>query len=95
MHRRRHVMNLASYWNADKLVLAMHDAHEVDGITHFPRERQCFPSLSRASAEQRKRLPNLTSPRKGQISARGRQPLRRDEASPRPARLRPLPQRHA
>src|SRR5262245_26110441 len=23
-------MNLASYWNADKLVLAMHDAHEVD-----------------------------------------------------------------
>jgi heat shock protein HtpX len=22
--------NLASYWNADKLVLAMHDAHEVD-----------------------------------------------------------------
>ncbi len=23
-------MNLISYWNADKLVLAMHDAHEVD-----------------------------------------------------------------
>src|SRR5215471_781319 len=23
-------MNLVSYWNADKLVLAMHDAHEVD-----------------------------------------------------------------
>jgi heat shock protein HtpX len=27
------VMNLASYWNADKLVLAMHDAHEVDERT--------------------------------------------------------------
>src|SRR5262249_24492018 len=27
------VMNLASYWNADKLVLAMHDAHEVDETT--------------------------------------------------------------
>ena len=27
------VMNLASYWNADKLVLAMHDAHEVDATT--------------------------------------------------------------
>src|SRR5262249_41414511 len=26
-------MNLASYWNADKLVLAMHDAHEVDETT--------------------------------------------------------------
>jgi len=26
-------MNLASYWNADKLVLAMHDAHEVDERT--------------------------------------------------------------
>ena len=26
-------MNLASYWNADKLVLAMHDAHEVDAST--------------------------------------------------------------
>src|SRR5262249_51014280 len=26
-------MNLASYWNADKLVLAMHDAHEVDEMT--------------------------------------------------------------
>src|SRR5215469_10723957 len=27
------VMNLASYWNADKLVLAMHDAHEVAETT--------------------------------------------------------------
>ena len=27
------VMNLASYWNADKLVLAMHNAHEVDETT--------------------------------------------------------------
>jgi heat shock protein HtpX len=27
------VMNLASYWNADKLVLAMHDAHEVGEST--------------------------------------------------------------
>ncbi|MBV8320046.1 MAG: zinc metalloprotease HtpX [Hyphomicrobiales bacterium] len=27
------IMNLASYWNADKLVLAMHDAHEVDATT--------------------------------------------------------------
>ncbi len=26
-------MNLVSYWNADKLVLAMHDAHEVDATT--------------------------------------------------------------
>src|SRR5260370_36562010 len=26
-------MNRASYWNADKLVLAMHDAHEVDETT--------------------------------------------------------------
>src|SRR5258708_28463914 len=26
-------MNAASYWNADKLVLAMHDAHEVDETT--------------------------------------------------------------
>src|SRR5262245_46763839 len=26
-------MNLASYWNADKLVLAMHDAHKVDETT--------------------------------------------------------------
>jgi len=26
-------MNLASYWNADKLVLAMHDAHAVDETT--------------------------------------------------------------
>jgi heat shock protein HtpX len=26
-------MNLMSYWNADKLVLAMHDAHEVDERT--------------------------------------------------------------
>src|SRR5256885_4987759 len=26
-------MNVASYWNADKLVLAMHDAHEVDETT--------------------------------------------------------------
>jgi heat shock protein HtpX len=26
-------MNLVSYWNADKLVLAMHDAHEVDAST--------------------------------------------------------------
>ena len=26
-------MNLASYWNADKVVLAMHDAHEVDETT--------------------------------------------------------------
>ena len=26
-------MNLASYWNADKLVLAMQDAHEVDETT--------------------------------------------------------------
>ena len=26
-------MNLASYWNADKLVLAMHDAHEVGEST--------------------------------------------------------------
>src|SRR5262249_25903508 len=26
-------MNLVSYWNADKLVLAMHDAHEVDETT--------------------------------------------------------------
>src|SRR5919201_4955160 len=26
-------MNLVSYWNADKLVLAMHDAHEVDERT--------------------------------------------------------------
>jgi heat shock protein HtpX len=26
-------MNLASYWNADKLVLSMHDAHEVDART--------------------------------------------------------------
>ena len=26
-------MNLASYWNADKLVLAMHEAREVDETT--------------------------------------------------------------
>jgi heat shock protein HtpX len=26
-------MNLASYWNADRLVLAMHEAHEVDETT--------------------------------------------------------------
>ncbi len=26
-------MNLLSYWNADKLVLSMHDAHEVDEAT--------------------------------------------------------------
>jgi heat shock protein HtpX len=26
-------MNLISYWNADKIVLAMHDAHEVDEST--------------------------------------------------------------
>ena len=36
-------MNLVSYWNADKLVLAMHDAHEVDERTapelfHIVRE---------------------------------------------------------
>ena len=24
------VMNLMSYWNADRLVLRLHDAHEVD-----------------------------------------------------------------
>src|SRR4051812_50042987 len=26
-------MNLATYWNADRLVLSMHDAHEVDENT--------------------------------------------------------------
>jgi heat shock protein HtpX len=45
------IMNLASYWNADKLVLAMHDAHEVDERT--------APDLVRLVAElaQRAGLP--------------------------------------
>ena len=44
-------MNLASYWNADKLVLSMHDAHEVDERT--------APDLVRLVAElaQRAGLP--------------------------------------
>src|SRR5262249_42785315 len=44
-------MNLASYWNADKLVLSMHDAHEVDART--------APDLVRLVAElaQRAGLP--------------------------------------
>jgi heat shock protein HtpX len=44
-------MNLASYWNADKLVLRMHDAHEVDART--------APDLVRLVAElaQRAGLP--------------------------------------
>src|SRR5262245_44352526 len=50
-------INLASYWNADKLVLAMHDAHAVDatsapdlfqlvGITRAALGCRCRASIS-------------------------------------------------
>jgi hypothetical protein len=34
-----------SYWNADKLVLSMHDAQEVDGIaTNFRALPRVYPT---------------------------------------------------
>jgi heat shock protein HtpX len=47
-------MNLASYWNADRLVLAMHDAHEVD--------EQMAPDLVRLVRELAQRA-GLPTPR--------------------------------
>jgi hypothetical protein len=41
------VTNRLSYWNADKLVLSMHDAQEVDGIaTNFGALPRFFPTRS-------------------------------------------------
>jgi heat shock protein HtpX len=48
------VMNLVSYWNADKLVLSMHGAHEVDA--------RGAPDLVRLVAELAQRA-NLPMPR--------------------------------
>ena len=76
-------MNLATYWNADKLVLSMHDAHEVDART--------APDLVRLVAELAQRA-GLPMPRVYLIDnpqpnafATGRNPQRRGRGDDRAA----------
>jgi len=66
------VMNLASYWNADKLVLAMHDAHEVDETT-APELVQLVQDLARRAGLPMPRVYLMDNPQPNAF-ATGRNP---------------------
>ena len=72
-------MNLVSYWNADKLVLSMHDAHEVD-------ERNA-PELVRLVRELAQRA-DLPMPRVYLMDNRAAQCVRHRTQSPSTRRWR-------
>ena len=65
-------MNLASYWNADKLVLAMHEAHEVDETT-APDLVQLVAELARRAGLPMPRVYMMDNPQPNAF-ATGRDP---------------------
>ncbi|HEY1361219.1 MAG TPA: zinc metalloprotease HtpX [Xanthobacteraceae bacterium] len=65
-------MNLVSYWNADKLVLAMHDAHEVDAQT-APELVSIVHELSRSASLPMPRVYLMDNPQPNAF-ATGRNP---------------------
>src|ERR1700750_1427964 len=65
-------MNLASYWNADKLVLAMHEAHEVDETT-APDLVQLVAELARRAGLPMPRVYMMDNPQPNAF-ATGRNP---------------------
>ena len=65
-------MNLASYWNADKLVLAMHEAHEVDETT-APDLVQLVAELARRAGLPMPRVYLMDNPQPNAF-ATGRNP---------------------
>src|SRR6266403_6200681 len=65
-------MNLASYWNADKLVLAMHDAREVDETT-APELVQLVAELARRAGLPMPRVYLMDNPQPNAF-ATGRNP---------------------
>ena len=65
-------MNLVSYWNADKLVLAMHDAHEVDAYT-APELLSIVHELSRSASLPMPRVYLMDNPQPNAF-ATGRNP---------------------
>jgi heat shock protein HtpX len=66
------VMNLVSYWNADKLVLSMHGAHEVDART-APELVELVHELSQRAALPMPRVYVMDSPQPNAF-ATGRNP---------------------
>jgi heat shock protein HtpX len=66
------VMNLASYWNADKLVLAMHEAREVDETT-APDLVQLVAELARRAGLPMPRVYLMDNPQPNAF-ATGRNP---------------------
>jgi len=65
-------MNLASYWNADKLVLAMHEAREVDETT-APDLVQLVAELARRAGLPMPRVYLMDNPQPNAF-ATGRSP---------------------
>src|SRR5262249_56455846 len=65
-------INLASYWNADKLVLAMHDAHAVDA-TSAPDLFQLVRDLARSAGLPMPRVYIMDNPQPNAF-ATGRDP---------------------
>jgi heat shock protein HtpX len=65
-------MNLFSYWNADKLVLRMHDAHEVDQSTE-PRFYNMIAALAANAGLPMPRIYIIDSPQPNAF-ATGRNP---------------------
>src|SRR5215468_5640649 len=65
-------INLASYWNADKLVLAMHDAHAVDA-TSAPDLFQLVRDLARSAGLPMPRVYIMYNPQPNAF-ATGRDP---------------------
>ena len=65
-------MNLASYWNADKLVLAMHEAHEVNETT-APDLVQLVAELARRAGLPMPRVYMMDNPQPNAF-ATGRNP---------------------
>src|SRR5689334_25215317 len=65
-------MNLVSYWNADKLVLAMHEAHEVDETT-APDLVQLVAELARRAGLPMPRVYMMDNPQPNAF-ATGRNP---------------------
>ena len=65
-------MNLISYWNADKFVLAMHDAHEVDEGT-APNLVRLVRELARRAALPMPRVYRMDNPQPNAF-ATGRNP---------------------
>src|SRR5215470_1676775 len=66
------VMNLASYWNADRLVLSMHGAHEVDART-APDLVQMVQDLARRAGLPMPRVYLMDNPQPNAF-ATGRNP---------------------